>query len=103
MPLSITASHLRVRRSTRAARTSSGSSSSSPGRGRRCPKTVETPPFGDPWTFKDVLFAVPMPKGSYIQREALLHLVHPDTFESIVSRGYKEQIATNLRAATDDG
>ena len=48
----------------------------------------------DPWAFKDVLFAVPMPKGSYTQREALLHLVHPDTFESIVSRGHKEQIAT---------
>ena len=48
----------------------------------------------DAWAFKDVLFAVPMPKGSYTQREALLHLVHPDTFESIVSRGHKETIAT---------
>lgn len=48
----------------------------------------------DPWAFKDELFAVPVPRGSYIQREALLHLVHPDTFESIVSRGHKEQIAT---------
>ena len=47
----------------------------------------------DPWTFKDVLFAVPMPKGSFTQREALLHLVHPDTFESFVSRRYKEQVA----------
>jgi MoxR-like ATPase len=58
----------------------------------------------DPWAFKDVLFAVPMPKGSYVQREALLHLVHPDTFESIVSRAYKEQIAAvfSEAAATDE-
>jgi 5-methylcytosine-specific restriction protein B len=57
----------------------------------------------DPWAFKEVLFAVPMPKGSYIQREALLHLVHPDSFESIVSRGHKEQIATNFgRPSTTD-
>jgi 5-methylcytosine-specific restriction enzyme B len=47
----------------------------------------------DGWVFKDVVFAVPMPKGAYTQREALLHLVHPDTFESIVSRGHKESIA----------
>lgn len=47
----------------------------------------------DPWAFKDALWAVPMPKGSFTQREALLHLVHPDTFESIVSRGHKEAIA----------
>ncbi len=58
----------------------------------------------DAWAFKDVLFAVPMPKGSYTQREALLHLVHPDTFESIVSRGHKELIATAFGRppATDD-
>lgn len=57
----------------------------------------------DPWAFKAEIFAVPMPKGSFIQREALLHLVHPDTFESIVSRGHKEQIATGFgRPPTKD-
>jgi 5-methylcytosine-specific restriction enzyme B len=57
----------------------------------------------DGWAFKDVLFSVPMPKGAYTQREALLHLVHPETFESIVSRGHKETIAREFgRPPTSD-
>lgn len=47
----------------------------------------------DPWAFKATLFAAHLPKGSYTQREALLHLVHPETFEGIVSRDMKVEIA----------
>lgn len=45
----------------------------------------------DPWYFKEVLFSVPVDKA-YSQRNGLLYLVHPDTFEDIVSRDHKEQI-----------
>jgi 5-methylcytosine-specific restriction enzyme B len=45
----------------------------------------------DPWEFKRVLWQVP-PDQAYTAREALLHLVHPDTFEPIVSRKWKERI-----------
>jgi 5-methylcytosine-specific restriction enzyme B len=38
----------------------------------------------DPWAFKAFLFGLPMRTG-YAQREAILHLVHPETFEAIVS------------------
>jgi MoxR-like ATPase len=58
----------------------------------------------DPWAFKSIVFAVPMPKGAYTQREALLHLVHPETFEDIVSRDMKAQIAAAFSdpEATDE-
>lgn len=49
----------------------------------------------DPWAFKDMLFAIPIAKA-FIQREALLHIVHPDVFERIVSRQHKAQIAEQL-------
>ena len=55
----------------------------------------------DPWAFKD--FVMTMPLRSHLlsdsqnrpqtQRLALLHLTHPDTFESIVSADHKEKIA----------
>jgi 5-methylcytosine-specific restriction enzyme B len=45
----------------------------------------------DPWMFKEQLFEIAIP-GSQTLREALLHLVHHDTFESIVSRGAKDRI-----------
>ena len=51
----------------------------------------------DPWAFKAFLYEQPM-KAAFAQREALLHLVHPDTFESIVSREYKRQIADAFAA-----
>lgn len=48
--------------------------------------------LGDPWALKQFAQRVPV-KGGYAQREALLHLVFPDTFESIVSREHKQLIA----------
>lgn len=47
----------------------------------------------DPWAFREFLFSQPLPTGAYAQREALLHLVHPETFEPYVSRKAKERIA----------
>jgi MoxR-like ATPase len=47
--------------------------------------------LADPWAFKEFLFAIPI-HAAQAQREALLHLVHPETFESIVSQDVKKQI-----------
>lgn len=46
----------------------------------------------DPWGFKEMLWEVPI-DSAYMQREVLLHLVHPDTFEPISVREDKEKIA----------
>ncbi|MFA5569286.1 MAG: AAA family ATPase, partial [Trueperaceae bacterium] len=48
--------------------------------------------LADPWAFKRALYDVPA-KGAYTQRDALLHLLFPDTFEEIVSREHKQLIA----------
>jgi hypothetical protein len=47
--------------------------------------------LADPWTFKDVVYQVEM-RAAQTQRQALLHLVHPNTFESIVSEDHKQLI-----------
>lgn len=54
----------------------------------------------DPWEFKRVLFSLPV-KSAYTQREALLHLVHPDTFEAIVSRDHKAAISAAFAEYVD--
>jgi len=46
----------------------------------------------DPWAFKTFARDQSVP-AAQSQREALLHLVHPDTFESIVSEDIKGRIA----------
>jgi TIR domain len=55
----------------------------------------------DPWAFKEFAFSVPI-KSAYTQREAFLHLVHPATFERIVSRDHKRRIVEHLRDPADD-
>jgi hypothetical protein len=55
----------------------------------------------DPWAFKEFAFTVPI-KSAYTQREALLHLVHPETFERIVSRDHKRKIVERLRDPAED-
>jgi 5-methylcytosine-specific restriction protein B len=57
--------------------------------------------LADPWAFKELAFSVPI-KAAYTQREALLHLVHPATFERIVSRDHKRKIVEHLRDPSDD-
>ncbi|MFN8035394.1 MAG: AAA family ATPase [Acidimicrobiia bacterium] len=46
----------------------------------------------DPWAFKQLTFGLPV-NSAYAQREGLLHLIHTDTFEAIVSREHKQLIA----------
>lgn len=59
----------------------------------------------DPWEFKRFVYALPV-NSAFTQREALLHLAYPDTFEAIVSHTHKEQIAKRfaslVSAPTDD-
>jgi 5-methylcytosine-specific restriction protein B len=47
--------------------------------------------LADPWAFKEFVFALPI-QGAQTQRCVLLHLVHPDTFESITSENMKQRI-----------
>ena len=55
----------------------------------------------DPWAFKQFVKSIRLsskmfnsnPNGQPSRREGLLHLVHPDTFEPIISTDTKEQIA----------
>jgi 5-methylcytosine-specific restriction protein B len=58
--------------------------------------------LSDPWKFKGVLYAIP-PEGGQSQREALLHLVFPETFEDTVSTDSKAKIATAFGALADAG
>jgi MoxR-like ATPase len=45
----------------------------------------------DPWAFRDFLQQTKM-RAAGFQEDAILHLVHPDVFEPIISRGDKAQI-----------
>ena len=55
-------------------------------------------PFSDPWEFKRFVLEVPFRSevlktySPIAQQQALLHLVHPDTFEGMVSVDQKNQI-----------
>ncbi|MDP9314434.1 MAG: EVE domain-containing protein, partial [Chloroflexota bacterium] len=61
-------------------------------RWKTLPEAEQTRLLDDPWAFKKWLFAIPM-HTAYAQREAILHIVHPDSFEAIVSRDHKQKIA----------
>ncbi len=50
----------------------------------------------DPGAFKAVADGVPTTGGGTYAKEALLHLVHPDSFERIFSRGEKGMLAQRL-------
>lgn len=49
----------------------------------------------DPWQLRDWLRSLPA-DGAQAQREALLHLIHPDSFEPILSLGAKRRIVAAL-------
>jgi 5-methylcytosine-specific restriction protein B len=57
--------------------------------------------LADPWEFKDWLELIPQ-KAAYIQRQALLHLLFPDTFEDTVSRRYKALMIDAFSSEVDD-
>lgn len=56
------------------------------------PASRQATALADPWEFKRVLWEVP-PVGGDFEREALLHLVFPDTFEPSVGPSRKAAIA----------
>ena len=64
----------------------------------------------DPWAFKDFLMNLELRSAIFrdeyvsprIQQNALLHLVHPDTFEPIVSVNHKEMIAAHYEGLVED-
>jgi len=58
--------------------------------------------LADPWEFKSVLDGVPTTGGGTYAKEALLHLVHPDTFERIFSRGEKGMLVQRFADLVTD-
>ena len=54
-----------------------------------------------PWEFRELVFEIDHRK-SRSQRHALLHLVHPETFEAITSVRVKRQIASKLAEYVED-
>ena len=64
----------------------------------------------DPWAFKDFLMQLELRSNLLrgrqntprIQRQALLHLVHPDAFESILSVDHKDKIAEAFDGLVND-
>lgn len=58
--------------------------------------------LADPWEFRSITETVPTTGGGTYAKEALLHLVHPDTFERIFSRGEKWALAERLASLVTD-
>ncbi|MGB3055254.1 MAG: AAA family ATPase [Acidimicrobiales bacterium] len=56
--------------------------------------------LSDPWSFKSFLFDLPI-HSAYAQREGLLHLVHTEAFEAIVSREHKQLIAKRFSSLAE--
>ncbi len=56
--------------------------------------------LADPWAFKDFANSVPV-KPAYAQRELLLHLVHPATFEPIMAHKHKQMIGEAFAPLAD--
>lgn len=69
---------------------------------KRLDVTARDQGLGDPWAFKQFLYGLPV-VSAYAQRDLLLYLVHPDTFEPIMAREHKQQIAGAFAALTDSG
>jgi MoxR-like ATPase len=55
----------------------------------------------DPWAFKGMLYSIPI-HAAQTQQSALLHMVHPDSFEDIVSQDQKKKIAKTFVDRIDD-
>ena len=64
-------------------------------RWKQLPEDERARALADPWEFKRALFEMPI-HFAYSQRELLLHIVHPDTFEAIMAREHKQQIAASF-------
>ena len=57
--------------------------------------TVQESLLADPWSFKEFVELVPQ-RAAYVQRQALLYLVFPETFEDMVSRDQKSLIVESF-------
>jgi len=55
----------------------------------------------DPWEFKRFLFGLPI-HFAYGQRELLLHIVYPDTFEATMAREHKQEISASFAHLVED-
>ena len=64
----------------------------------------------DPWSFKDFVMDLHLRSAMFrdyqdtprTQRQALLHLAHPDTFETIVNVDHKNKIAATFEELVED-
>lgn len=65
------------------------------------PRDEVTEALSDPWRFREIAWAVDV-HGGQSQREALLFLIHPDTFEANISREALEKIANRFSHLVDD-
>jgi 5-methylcytosine-specific restriction enzyme B len=55
----------------------------------------------DPWAFKALVFSLD-PNSAQTQQHALLHLIFPDTFESIASQAHKRDIVDAFESLLDE-
>ena len=72
---------------------------------KQLPAERQSDALTDPWAFKDYVTSIDVP-NAHPQVAALLHLVHPDTFEPIVSKQHRNLIvkafADRLDETSDD-
>jgi 5-methylcytosine-specific restriction enzyme B len=59
---------------------------------KQLPAEAQERTLNDPWEFKRLALSVELHSG-YLMRNALLHLVHPDTFERVIVGKAKRRIA----------
>ena len=57
--------------------------------------------LGDPWKFKEMLWNVPV-DAAFAQRNAVLYLVHPDTFDPVTLRQCKRSIVKRYNALVSE-
>ena len=68
---------------------------------KRLPEARRDDALRDPWVFKDLAYEIDGTRA-WGQREALLHLVFPNSFERIISRDAKEHVADKFRSQIAD-
>lgn len=69
---------------------------------KQLPTSERTSALSDPWVFKAVVERTATEGGGTYGHEALLHLVHPDTFERIFSRSEKWTVAQRFADLVTD-
>ena len=64
---------------------------------KRLPDERQSIALRDPWSFKDEIKAVVVPKAG-LQTESILHLTYPDTFEPTISKNQKMSLRNSFGA-----